>query len=290
MIPLIIANSGIPYFAAQTYAGILLLIPVIIIEAILLKIILGKKWLESFIFCTIANLFSTFVGFLFIFIEIGLRSYHGVITGILLLLSFFGAFVLSVWVEYIEYKIHWKDIHKRKLLKTVIIVNIITYIPLIILAFYMLEDTGGGREKARRISCNSNLKSIGVSMAQYAMNYNDYLPNKPGVKGFEQLRSNDYLTAYEVFLCPSNSTYTSKDNQELTDEIVDYIYQNGYKIDSGIDNSKIPVVWDKPENHEDYGNVLFLDGHVEGFEGKNWMEQAGIKKTANKTPDNITKP
>ena len=110
------------------------------------------------------------------------------------------------------------------------------------------------------------------------MDYNGYFPNKSGVKGFEQLRTNDYLTDYGVYLCPSSDTPKGKDNQKLTNETVDYIYQSGLKDSENSDQSKIPLAWDKPENHKNHGNVVFLDGHIKGFKGADWMEQAGIKK------------
>ena len=55
-----------------------------------------------------------------------------------------------------------------------------------------------------------------------------------------------------------------------------YVYKAGLTDPPA---SMIPVAWDKPDIHENYGNVLFLDGNVRSFGGSNWMEQAGIKKS-----------
>ena len=44
----------------------------------------------------------------------------------------------------------------------------------------------GGRTRARRISCVSNLKQIGLSLKQYAMDYKDCFPHQDGVDGLEQ--------------------------------------------------------------------------------------------------------
>ena len=41
---------------------------------------------------------------------------------------------------------------------------------------------------------------------------------------------------------------------------------------------KTPILWDKPNTHDKYGNVLFVDGHVKGYAGANWMKSAGIPK------------
>lgn len=35
-----------------------------------------------------------------------------------------------------------------------------------------------------------------------------------------------------------------------------------------------PIAWDKPQNHTNFGNVLFADGHVKGFVGKDWLAKA----------------
>jgi prepilin-type processing-associated H-X9-DG protein len=273
MLSLSIANVIVPYFTGHTKAALLLLIPIIIIEAILLKIFLKKGWIESFKFCAVANIISTLVGILLIIAEIA--AY--IILSIMILLLFPGACALSIWIEYKIYKHSWKDIPYKKLLKAVIIVNIITYIPLLILATYIHSQNYNKRmEKTRRISCSSNLKQIGLALRCYAGDNKKFFPSQ----GFEQLRINDYLTDYGVYRCPSCYSHTpkGKDNEKITDKIVSYVYQNGLKLKNNIINIKTPIAWDKPENHENYGNVLFVDGHVKSFKGEDWMEQAGIKK------------
>jgi len=191
------------------------------------------------------------------------------------LLILFVPLIISIYVEYKIYKVFWDKLFINKLLGLVIVINIIILTPLNI---FTINFLGQHREDARRISCLSNLRGIGLSLIQYSMDYNGYFPNKSGVKGFEQLRTNDYLTDYGVYLCPSSDTPKGKDNQKLTNETVDYIYQSGLKDSENSDQSKIPLAWDKPENHKNHGNVVFLDGHIKGFKGADWMEQAGIKK------------
>jgi prepilin-type processing-associated H-X9-DG protein len=277
---LTIANGAIPYFAAQTAAGLLLLIPVVLIEALILKKILKKQLLEALGLCFVANLASTIVGIFFIFIEIGIHDLRGIIVIVLILLSFVAAFIVSVWVEYAFYKIIWTDLAKRKLLKAVTIVNIITYVPLLVLAFYLFALNATPPEKASRIICTSNLKILGISLFQYADNYEGFFPNKSGAEGIEQLHGGGYFDEYkdfQIYVCPS--TGKRKSMNKLTEKDVDYIYRSGFSLHcEDIDPAKTPVAWDKAENHKDYGNVLFLDGHVQGFIGANWMEQAGIKK------------
>ena len=176
-----------------------------------------------------------------------------------------------------------KSFNLNNLIKTVSLIIIIffTIYPIFaILGFFINKELNGTREKEPCISCTANLKFIGLSLKQYAMDNDDWFPDKPGTEGLEQLRSNDYLTDCGVYHCPALKSIKGKDNQKLNDKTVDYIYRSGLKYPpvDGKDSSKIPVLWDKPTNHENYGNVLFLDGYVKGFKGVNWMEQAGIKK------------
>jgi prepilin-type processing-associated H-X9-DG protein len=276
MLPLTLANMFIPYFTGQTKAGFLLLIPVIIVEALLLISILRTKWLETFKLCAIANIVSTIAGAIFIILEF--TTPFVPVIGILLIVP--GTLGLSIWIEYEIYKKPWQQVAKRKLLKAVIIVNVITYIPLLVLAFHIHDQQYRKRmEKPRRIASKSNLKQIGLALKQYAMDYNNFLPDKSAAAGFEQLRNSDYLNDYGVYVCPFARHKRGKDDQKLTEDIVSYIYKGGYQDSDKKEASKIPIAWDKPTNHENYGNVLFLDGHVEGFKGADWMEQAGIKKS-----------
>ena len=191
-------------------------------------------------------------------------------------------------IEFFVYKKKHKDASKFKLSISLFFINFLCYLLFsffIYFAFYLSD----AQRMARRISCNSNLKSIGLVLKQYAIDHDGWLPDKSGANGLEQFRCNEYLTDYGVYLCPSTTTQRGKGNQPLTNKIVDYIYRAGLQDPpaDGKDSSKIPVIWDKPTNHENYGNVLFLDGHVKGFEGANWMEQAGIKKNTVSIVDRI---
>jgi prepilin-type N-terminal cleavage/methylation domain-containing protein len=49
-----------------------------------------------------------------------------------------------------------------------------------ILAALLLPALAAAREKARRTSCMNNLKQIGVALASYTSDYNEYFPSWPG--------------------------------------------------------------------------------------------------------------
>ena len=121
-----------------------------------------------------------------------------------------------------------------------------------------LPYTGRARPHARRISCSSNLKQIGLALKQYAMDYNDYFPSEENTAGFEQLRTLDYLTDYGIYRCPQTMTARCSSGP-INSTNCDYTYINGSQEG---DPSDIPLSFDRPSEDIDHVNVLYLDGHV----------------------------
>lgn len=156
-----------------------------------------------------------------------------------------------------------------------------------ILAGMLLPALNQAREKARRISCVSNLKQIGTSLQTYAIDFESRFPSLAGVDGFEVLRSSDYLTDYSIYICPSSTTTKGSGTQALTEggdkgatkgSLADYYYAGNMmagdsatfgRSDSGIAADKIKGCQSNggQENHSKYGAVLFQGGHVTGFTG-----------------------
>ena len=132
---------------------------------------------------------------------------------------------------------------------------------LILLAGFILPmfNSGMSRPRARRISCASNLKQIGLGLEMYSNDYGGFYPEKSGAAGLEQLRSLDYITDYYIFVCPNSTDIPGKGIEPLTEANVSYCFRGGMSKADAADSA---VCWDKPDNHRNFGNILFLDGHV----------------------------
>ncbi len=167
-----------------------------------------------------------------------------------------------------------------------------------ILAGMLLPALNQAREKARRISCVSNLKQIGTSLKTYSIDFDSRLPQLGGTDGFECLRRNDYLTDYAIYICPSSTTTKATGTMALTEgttngQYADYYYAANMmegdsaiygRADSGIAADKIKTSSGSNggnANHSKYGNVLFQGGHVTGFTGQ--TEQSTADTFQNQT-------
>ncbi len=135
---------------------------------------------------------------------------------------------------------------------------------------YCLTGIDSYREPSRRISCASNMKQIHISLKQYAADYSGNFPPANGAAGLEYLRKYDYLTDYSVYACPSTMTTRGQNNQPLTEENVDYVYIGGLNKKS---DPNALILYDKPNNHEFFGNVGAVDGTIKGIYGNPWTEK-----------------
>ena len=125
-----------------------------------------------------------------------------------------------------------------------------------ILAGMLLPALNAARESARKASCMSNLKQIGLGIKQYAnmMAWEGWYPASASKDLKTLLNDTKKLTDAKMFKCPSATTAA---------DTVDYIYASGLSESSDAD---LAVAADAKTNHTDAGNALFVDGHVGQFD------------------------
>ena len=142
------------------------------------------------------------------------------------------------------------------------VILVIVWLILAILALGLLPALNSAREQARIISCNSNLKQIGLGLMQYAVDFDNRFPPQDNADGLELLRSTGVLTDHTVYVCPSSTTTAGSGEEPLTDLNCDYVYLGGLALYH--DWSKdCPVAFERPGSHsKDRINILYGDGRV----------------------------
>ena len=131
----------------------------------------------------------------------------------------------------------------------------------------------GAPERSRitrvpRIHCANNLKLIGVALQLYASDYEGMFP-----PDLFPLVEEGYLCSPTRYCCPAHDMYPPKNPpKSRADFVCDYWYRPGFSESNASINTGI--VMDKSGNHTNFGNILFSDGHVEGFSGEKWYLNA----------------
>lgn len=130
----------------------------------------------------------------------------------------------------------------------------------------------GSRERARRINCAGNLKSLGLALRMYGGDHSERFPD-----GLSLSFVWDYHPTMADYTCPSTSTeHASRPEAFRPDQHSDYLYFGkglteacqGYGMESTI------IACDKPGNHRRFFNVMVANGWTRGFEGDSIEEIA----------------
>lgn len=104
----------------------------------------------------------------------------------------------------------------------------------------------------------------------YAEEYDGYFPPQDGAEGLELLRKSGILENPHMYTCYDSNRYkAARNGQPLKENNVGFVYRGGLRSDSP---PVTAVAWDKPFNYDKFGYILFVDGHVSGYAGANWMD------------------
>src|SRR5690606_16746770 len=83
---------------------------------------------------------------------------------------------------------------------------LIVVVLIAVLAGMVLPVLSKSREKARRVNCAGNLKSMGLALLMYSGDYAGFFPNRQGntqSNNFDPLVAQNYVQDGKVWACPS---------------------------------------------------------------------------------------
>ena len=157
-----------------------------------------------------------------------------------------------------------------------------------ILAGLLAPALTRARESARRTNCLNNVRQIGLSMKQYAIENDDSFPGSNTAKNTYALLTNGYLPPSKVYTCPSSSKKSGSLTSFLSNNVSYLVVvgdsagttglsetlspDNPVLFDEGLSNvagaivsvnSRISNAWLATAPHKaDGGNIFYADGHV----------------------------
>lgn len=166
-----------------------------------------------------------------------------------------------------------------------------------LLAAILFPVFGRARENARRSSCTSNLKQLGLGIMQYAQDFDEKYPMgmQAGWANSWAVTVQPYAKSYEVFRCPNESNLAPLTGWSWTGQSISYaanMYSNGCTTLWGVMGTKGSSCLDFPsrsvgdvgrpsetillaERHNTEvvknGGVGNMTGYSIGLSGQSWL-------------------
>ena len=164
-----------------------------------------------------------------------------------------------------QFKERWLDraLHRRHFEAFVVFLIMLTVMGMV------LNLYGRGSEAANRTVCRANLRHLVQALQLYAQDYDD---RYPAPSRWVRLVS-AYTDNLNVFFCPSDDR--PRPRHERMERFVSYWYSLPATAN---EESAIAVFGDVMYsngigNHEDGGNVAYLDGHVVWRNTQQWQQE-----------------
>jgi prepilin-type N-terminal cleavage/methylation domain-containing protein len=132
-----------------------------------------------------------------------------------------------------------------------------------ILAAILFPVFAQAREKARQVSCQSNLYQLGLALQMYARDHDGRLP--PTHNDFRAL-AEGYLKEPEVLRCQTDPLAARSAVEHAS-----YQYRGGLSIE---DRADIPIAAEWDFWHSEGAGVLYLSGSVKWNRARNWIPVA----------------
>lgn len=121
-----------------------------------------------------------------------------------------------------------------------------------ILAAILFPVFARARENARRSSCQSNQKNIGLGVLQYLQDYDEMTPPSAAVGPNPTDGIQPYIKSAQIFVCPSTTGAANS-----------YSYNGPATTNiAAIDPVSLTPMLAEGANHFSRPNVCFWDGHV----------------------------
>lgn len=163
------------------------------------------------------------------------------------------------------WKERWLDraLHRRHYEAFVVFLIIVTGMAMVFSLY------GTGTEAAKRTVCRSNLRHLAQALEMYAQDYDDRHPTSE----YWVRPVSAYTARLDVFFCPSDER--PRPRRESAETAVSYWYRQPDNRREGsapfIFGDVLYSNW--VGNHEDGGNVAYLDGRVSWRSVKQWQQE-----------------